>query len=191
MEAWWFTVGAHAVLTIGYAWIASILFWGNTSARQWRANPIATATFTIFLSCGIGHGLHVFHAFESQLGLASSSTTASQIAMGDPLLLVWSGATALVAVWYLTMRGRLGIVTFGAPLCEDMEAREQRAQKMRIPIQDAIIRAETRLALGDREGAMAALDEAMAISRDVVTELIGDDPRMRIKAGDLRRRSTV
>lgn len=189
--AWWLTVGGHSVLVVGYVWIATILFIGNTTARQWRANPLATATFFIFASCGLGHGIHVYHAFEEMLGLHTSSTVAARLAMSDPLLAAWSLTTAGVALWYLALRGRLHLVSAGAPLCEDLEERAERAAGMRGPIEEAIGRAQAALDAGDEAGALAALDEALVTSRETITDLMGGDRRLKIRAGDLRRRSSA
>lgn len=191
MEAWWFTVAGHGILVVGYVWIAAILFIGNTKSRQWHLNPLATATFLIFATCAAGHGIHVYHAFEGALGFETASITASRSAMGDPTLLVWSLATAMVAVWYLTLRRRLHLVSVGAPLCEDMEQREADARALREPIDASIAQAEAHLGAGDEEAALAAIDEAMEISQQTITTLIGDDRRLKIKAGDLRRRSAA
>ncbi len=189
--AWWLTVGAHSVLVVGYAWIAAILFIGNTNAKQWRANPLATATFLIFASCGLGHGLHVYHAFEEMLGLHSSSTVAARLAMSDPLLVIWSVVTAAVALWYLALRGRLHLVSAGAPLCADLADRAERAAAMRGPIDAAIDRAQAALEQGDGEAALVALDEALCASRDTIGDLMGHDRGMKIRAGDLRRRTSA
>ncbi len=186
MEWFWFTVGAHAALTFAYAWIAAILFIGNTGGQQWRANPVSTATFFIFLSCGIGHGTHAYHAVEPWLGIESSTTVAARVVLGDPLLLVWSAATAVVALWYLSIRSRLRLLTKGAPLCEDLEARNHRAAAIHAEVQVVIDFALQRIEDGELEAARIAIEEGLGKSREIITHLLGDDG-LRLRPGDLRR----
>ncbi len=184
MTEWMITAAAHAVLVIAYACIAWIVAKGLLQARQWRGNELAVASFGIFASCALGHGVHLLHALEHAAGLDSAVTSAAIVQFSDPVLLVWSAATALVASSYLFLRRHLRLVVHGGAVCEDLAAREDEARRLREPIKDAIALAQKRLMRGDSEGAQQALQVALWQGRESITILI-EPPEP--KPGSLRR----
>jgi hypothetical protein len=92
--------------------------------------------------------------------------------------------TAATGLWYWTMRRKFpGLVT-GAAVYEDLRIRQRRA----LDIHDSVVQglARAKLALdvqSDAEGGKA-VEETLAASRQIITELLGNET---IKPGDLRR----
>lgn len=194
MADWWVVnVAAQAVMVVCYAWLSGVMLKGIVLGHQWRTNPVAVATFAIFATCTVGHFVHVEHtvlpAVVSVLASSDATLEAARISHGDPLAIAWHGATAVAAVWYLTMRSRLQVVHGGQALCEDMVQKQSNAMAMHDQVMAGLARARARLDEGDRAGCEMELENALGASRSVITHLLGKpDETNAFGPGDLRRR---
>ena len=72
---------------------------------------------------------------------------------------------------------------------ERREARERQALEINDGIVQALAVAEYRLAQGDHDKAREAVRESLEAARDIITDLLGEDPTVAIQPGDLRRQT--
>jgi hypothetical protein len=165
MHAWELGAAANLVIAVAYLGIALIVGRGLAASGAWRANPLAVATGLIFFSCGIGHGLHLLH-----LAVDEHGSRASQ----DWHLGVWDAGTAVIAVWYFTLRGRFPALVGGAALFEDMRERRRRATEIHDNVVQGIATAKLALELGDRERATIALESTLERAKAIITDLLGE-----------------
>ena len=125
---------ANTVIFLTYFAISLTIARGLWKSRQWRNNKLGTATSAIFLTCAVGHGLHAvlyissvdghattqaFHTHDGELGglgLASAS---------------WDVGTALVGIWYWSLRSRFPALVRGAAVFEDLRLRQAAEQRLR------------------------------------------------------------
>lgn len=182
---WMLTAGANAVMVVVYGLVAVSMLRAIIDGRQLRSNPLLTATAAIFVACTLGHGSHLAHAL---LASATVGGDAVRTEFGDMRLLVWDVITALVAVYFYTLRSRFAIVYRGAALCEDMEKREHQALEMHDNIVQGLAQAKMALDLGQREEAYQAIESTLAASRRIMTEVLGNEGDiLALGPGDIRR----
>jgi len=189
---WHVTAAANAVMVLLYGLIAIQMLTALTRGRQWRRNPVLTATAAIFVACTIGHGVHLEHALGAYvtLGLDADATTrdAARASFADPRLLVWDVFTAAIAIWYFTLRGRFALIYEGAELCEDMDRRQQQASQLHDNVVQGLTEAKLAFDLGDRERGAAAIERSLVASKRIITDMLGrEDTPLEMGAGDLRR----
>lgn len=187
VELWMVGAGANVTLAIVYGAISLIMLQGLVRGRQWFTNPLATATAGIFVTCTLGHGLHAFHTLEPSLGFGHATGAAARTAMASPLLLSWDVLTAVVAVWYFTLRSRLQLIFEGAALCEDLEERHAKAQELHDNVVQGLVQAKLALDLGRREEGERAIAETLESAKSIITGLLGDARKAPLGPGDLRR----
>lgn len=185
IELWMVTAGANAVMMFVYGWIAALMLIGLYKGHQWLTNPLATATAAIFVTCTIGHGVHVEHILLPLIGVQDGVTPAAQAAMSDWRLLAWDLFTAGVAVWYFTLRKRLRLLFEGASLCEDLQQRQRQAQELHDNVVQGLVEAKLALDLGRREEGARVVSETLESAKQVITGLLGE---ARPEPGSLRRR---
>lgn len=186
--SWLVTATAHGVLVVAYLWIAFIIGRGQTIEKQWRSNPLASATFAIFLTCAIGHGVHMEHALLRTIGIDAAIGDAARLAMSDQLLVVWTPITALAAIYYLTKRRRLRVLQGGAPLVEDLVKRQAEARILHDQVIASVEAAKEALDRGDDAAARAAIEDGMAGSDQIIGALLGKSGSVHhVRPGDLRR----
>jgi hypothetical protein len=187
MEWWMLGLGANGVIALAYFGIAATIFFGIARSRQWLQNPLALATGMIFLSCGVGHGVHFVH------GLAVWSPTelaAQRLLFGEWHVWLVDGITALIAVWYFTLRGRFPALVRGAALFEDMRVRQRQALEIHDNIVQGIVKAKLSAELGEMEATKRELDSTLLASRNIMSELLGEAGKTRpIRPGELARGS--
>ncbi len=185
---WAITVVAHGILVVAYAWIAFMIGRAQTKEKQWRTNPLASATFMIFAACAIGHGVHAEHAALRTFGIEAEIGDAARIAMADPWLVVWTPLTALAALFYVSLRTRFRILQGGAPMVEDLVKRQQEAELLHDGVMVAVRRARDSLDAGDTDGALAAIEDGMNGSDGIIAALLGESGSVhKVRPGDLRR----
>ncbi len=191
-EWWMVTAGANAVLVFIYALIAIEMIRAIIDGRQLRSNPLLTATAAVFVTCTLGHGAHLMHAFFAQPVFwdvpAGAALDAVRAEFGDPRLVWWTVFTAGTAIYFYTLRSRFAIVYRGAALCEDMAKREAQALEMHDDIVQGLSRAKLALELGRQEEGRAAVEATLAASRRIITEILGTEgSEIALGPGDLRR----
>lgn len=189
-EWWTITATANVVMVVVYAWIAAIMIQGIRDGSQWRSNPLAVATAAIFVSCTIGHGLHLLHVLPPFSILDPAAAAAAQATFADWRLLAWDVATAITAIAYWLLRSRLAIVYEGTSLCEDMEERQRQAALLHDRVVEGLDRAKAQLAAGDREGSLRTMTMTLEEGKHVITTLLGPrERRSGLGPGDLRRQA--
>lgn len=191
-EWWMVTVGANAVMVLIYALVAIGMIRAIIDGRQLRSNPLLVATAAVFVTCTLGHGSHMAHALLANDFIWGNGPLAPLDAVraefGDPRLLWWDSITAVVAVYFYTLRSRFAIVYRGAALCEDMAKREAQALQMHDDIVQGLARAKMALDLGQREEGYRAIDETLSASRRIMTEVLGTEgTELALGPGDIRR----
>ena len=174
-EAWMVTAASNAIMVVIYGALFVIMLRGIIQGRQWFSNPIATATAAIFITCTIGHGLHLAHAvFPADLGHFVHDASAARAMFGDWRMLGWDVITAAVAIWYWSLRSRLVVIFRGAALCEDLEQRHQQASMLHDSVVQGLAQAKLALELGRREEARTAVVDTLRLSRRILGEMLGD-----------------
>ncbi len=188
VEPWMLTAGANAIMVAIYGTIAVMMVRNLVDGAQWRTNPIATATAAIFVTCTVGHGLHLAHVLLPVVGVDRELGEAARVAMADWRLLLWDGLTAVVAIWYWTLRNRFAVIFGGAALCEDMAKRQAEAAELHDNVVQGLARAKLALDLGQREEGARAVEETLASAKSIITGLLGaPSSKSALASGDLRR----
>jgi diguanylate cyclase (GGDEF)-like protein len=109
-EMWGPSVIASLGIAIPYFAIAYFIARGLMKSGQLGSNPLGFGTALIFFSCGAGHLLHAEHMLS---GGASFRATA------DLHMTLWDVSTAVIALWYLSMRRRYGQLLRSPAMFED------------------------------------------------------------------------
>jgi len=190
---WWVVAAcANLVILVAYLAIAFVVVRGIAAGNQWRSNPLAVATGLIFFSCGVGHGIHAVHLFLPSTELSDPAAAASRIAENEWHSAPWEALTAIVGVWYWTLRGRFPALLGSAALFEDVRDRQRQALELNDSVVQGLAAAKLAFELGREEDGMRALTATLDTARSIVTDLLGaDDEDGRLRPGDLRRRTTV
>ncbi|WP_433363643.1 ATP-binding protein [Actinoplanes sp. CA-142083] len=125
-DTWWqLTALANAVILAAYLAISLAIARGLWRSRQWRNNPLGLATAAIFFSCAVHHGSHTVHLLMPYFGGDMHAGMAMRMAFGmDFQAAGWDTVTALLAVWYWTLRGRFPALVRGAAVFEDLRLRQ-------------------------------------------------------------------
>ena len=97
MSLWLIGGIVNLVVAACYLAIGWIIQGGLSSTHQWRRNPLGVATFCIFLSCGLGHGLHAEHLLIGAR-VASPEGLALREAFGSWHVIAVEVATAGAAI---------------------------------------------------------------------------------------------
>lgn len=191
VEWWIVTAVANAVLVVIYGLVSISMINAIIDGRQLRTNPLLTATAAIFVTCTLGHGAHLAHAAFATAGFwgvaGPMAAARVQAEFGDPRLLWWDVITALVAIYFFTLRSRFGVVTRGAAFCEDMAKKESQALEMHDNIVQGLVQAKMALDLGDRDEGARAIDETLVAARRIMTDLLGKEgSEVALGPGDIR-----
>jgi signal transduction histidine kinase len=182
MAGWLPAAAFNVVVALAYLSIGWHILNGVRRTGSWRTNPLALATGLIFLSCSAGHAGHVGH-------LVDPATRAASLQVYDLHLVVVDGVTAVIALWYWSLRGRFPALVRGAAVFEDLEARREEALDLHDHVVQQLATAKLAFELGEHDQGLRALDAGLESSRRIVTDLVGDhhasDATMR--PGGLRR----
>lgn len=187
MEFWLLGISANGIIALAYFGIATTIFWGIAKAKQWRKNPLALATGLIFLSCGAGHIVHFSHG----INVANpADVTAARLLAAEWHTWVIDGATAVVAIWYFTLRGRFPALVRGSALFEDMQVRQRQALEIHDNIVQGLVKAKLSIEAGQTESGRKELDDTIEASRKIMSDLLGDAGRSRpLRPGELIRKN--
>ncbi len=152
---WQVSAGANAVVSLAYFGIFFAIALPLVRHGQLLSNKLGAATAAIFFSCGVGHGLHVVHTVLPLLGSDSPEAFAARtVSFHD---VAWSCLTALIGLYYWTLRRTYGALMQGATLFEDLEAKRRRTEL-----------AAQRAVLAARSEAEAERDAQAAMLRGIV-----------------------
>lgn len=183
MEFWHLALTVNIIVMACYLAIAFIVGRGIHASSQWSSNPLAVATFLIFLSCGVGHGMHVEH-----LLLPGVTRDASRLAFDSHLVLV-DATTAVIAIYYFLLRRKFPALLQSAAMFEDVQERRRQALDIHDTIVQELATAKMALETGHDKMGMAALERGLESSKAIITDLIGDNPdsAATMTPGGLRR----
>jgi hypothetical protein len=188
MSQWMIGAAANGVIMVAYLAIAFSILNGIAGTGQWRDNPLAVATGAIFLTCGIGHGLHFTHLLLPALGADGQVGEAARTEFNSWHAWAWDAVTAGVAVWYWTLRGRFPALVRGAALFEDMRQRQRQALEIHDNVVQGLAKTKLSLDLGRTEEGEREVEETLAASRKIISDLLGEPgSEMELGPGDLRR----
>lgn len=183
--AWVISVAGNATVAIAYAFIAFFIGQGLSRTNQWRRNRLAVATCLIFTSCSLGHAVHAEH-------ILFASAAAHGVDSRD-LMATWPGAllemaTASVAIYYVTLRNRYGILLAGNRMFDDLDDRQRTALEVHDDVIQGLVTAKLALDLGDVGEASRVIEHALEDTRRVVDRLmVPVTASGGIRPGDLRR----
>lgn len=163
MTAWQIAAVSNGVIAVAYVAIGVTIFRGVFKTGQQRSNPLAVATGLIFLSCGVGHGVHLEHLF------APDTREASRI-MFDVHMAWVDGVTAVIAVLYWSMRSTFGRL-LGSTMYIDRPAREAQRDLIGDELVQHLAAARFALAAGDTGVADASLRDALAATSALLVDL--------------------
>lgn len=185
---WWeFGAIANGVLFAAYMVITLSILIPLVKSDQLRSNHLGAATAVIFFSCGVGHGMHFFHLIAPSLGVEQSVGNAAR-ASTEWHIVLWDSFTALVGLYYVSLRKTYGSLMKGAALFDDMKAKQRQAIEINDNIVQGLVIAETALALNEQEQSQAALESTLAAARQIISDLLGEvGTEVRLGPGDLRR----
>lgn len=185
---WWvITAIADGVVAVAYLAIATAILRPLISEHQVRANKLGTATALIFLTTGVYHATHTVHMVLPSLGVHSESGLAMRQAF-DVDSALWDVLTALVGVYYWTLRRAYAPLMHGAKLFEDLRERQRRALEINDNIVQGLAVAQLALVTGEHERSLEAMEATLASARTIISDLLGEvGTETRLGPGDLRR----
>jgi signal transduction histidine kinase len=185
---WEVAAGANAVIAVAYVMISLAIIGPLVRERQLRSNPLGSATAMIFFTCAVHHGTHSIHLIGPTLGFDEEAGNALRDAFASWHVGFWDGFSAVVAVWYWTLRTSYGPLMRGAKLFEDMKERQRQALEINDNIVQGLAVAKMALELDEREKSKQALEGALASASSIITDLLGQaNPEVRLGSGDLVR----
>lgn len=183
----WWRIGltANAVVAVAYLLIAIAIVRPLLAGRQLRSNPLGTATAAIFLTCAVHHGGHVVHMLLP-LGSVQVDQGYALRAAYDWSWALWDVVSAVVGVYYWSLRRAYATLVRGAALFEDMRQREREALELNDEVLQGMVVAKMALDLGQPERAQRALDASISSASRIISDLIGPKPGTAGEKGLLR-----
>lgn len=178
---------ANLITMVAYFAIVAAILVPLIREQQVKANRLGTATALIFFTCAVVHGGHAMHALLPEFGLATTSGLGMRAAF-DPLTVTWDVFTAVVGIYYWTLRRTYGALMSGAKLFEDLRERQRQALEINDNIVQGLATAKLSLELDQTGVTREALESTLAAARGLITELLGEvAERPTFAAGELRR----
>ncbi|HEX8510645.1 MAG TPA: hypothetical protein VF635_14255, partial [Propionibacteriaceae bacterium] len=122
--AWWqLALVANTVISVAYAAISILILVPTARARQLWTNKLALATALIFFSCSVGHGLHAVQPLIAYLNGRQDELQH----MNNWWLATWHTFTAIIGIYYLSLRRLYGRLLSSAPLFHDLGEQQRLA----------------------------------------------------------------
>lgn len=178
---------ANLVTMTAYLAISAAIVVPLVRERQLKANRLGTATALIFFTCAVAHGGHAVHMLLPTLGFDVPSGIAMRAGF-DPLTVLWDIFTAVVGVYYWTLRRTYGALMSGAKLFEDLRERQRQALEINDNIVQGLATAKLALELDQTQVSKEALEATLASARGLITDLLGEvSDQPTFAPGDLRR----
>jgi hypothetical protein len=179
----------NLVIAAAYFGISYIIMSGLAKTGQLRSNKLGLATGLIFFTCGVHHGAHSVHMLLPVIGIDKVHGTLMRNAW-DWHIAVWDLVTAVVGVYYLSLRGSYASVLRGAQMFEDMKIRQRQALEINDNIVQGLAVAKYELDRGDNERSQQSIEATLRKARELITELLGErESEAGLGSGDLRRSS--
>ncbi len=178
---------ANFVTMMAYFAIVAAILIPLIREKQVLANRLGTATALIFFTCAVAHGGHTLHMVLPEFGVAERSGLGMRASF-DPITVVWDVFTAMVGVYYWTLRRTYGALMSGAKLFDDLRERQRQALEINDGIVQGLAAAKLSLELDQTAITQEALESTLASARALITNLLGEvSERPDFDAGDLRR----
>lgn len=174
MQWWMLGAASNGVIAVAYFMISFVITRGLLKGGQLGSNRLGAATAAIFLSCAVHHGAHMVHMLMPYAGVDLHQGLAMREAWG-PQLAFWDLLSAVIGVYYWTLRGGFGSVGASPQLFADQHEREQRALELNDAVLQGMVVARMSFDLNEPQRAMNALDGSIAAASKMITELIGDE----------------
>ena len=106
----------------------------------------------------------------------------------DVQAVIWDIFTALVGIYYWTLRRTYGALMSGAKLFDDLRERQRQALEINDGIVQGLATAKLALELDQTSVTREALESTLASARGLITELLGEvSDQPTFAPGDLRR----
>ena len=172
---WQIGLVSNAVIMVAYALISLAIIVPLARSRQLRTNPLGAATAAIFLSCAVHHGAHAVHMLMPSFGVIDEQGLAMRAAWGWPLA-IWDVVSAVVGVYYWTLRRTYSSLMEGAQLFQDMRQREQQALELNDSVLQGMVVAKMALDLDQPAKAREALTTSIDSASRIITDLLGNSP---------------
>lgn len=187
--SWWHVAAvANAVILVAYLAIAFSIAGGLRRTGQWQTNPLGVATAAIFFTCAIHHGSHPLHMLLPAVGLEDKTGDAMRTAFDSWHSASWDLVTAAVGVWYWSLRSRFPALVRGAALFEDVKERQRQALDIHDSVVHGLATAKLSFELDRHEDGMRAVENTLAASRKIITDLLGEEgSEIALQPGDFRR----
>lgn len=187
---WWvIATVSNAVVAIAYLLISISILRPLVASGQLRSNPLGAATAAIFLTCAVHHGGHTVHMLLPYAGIGEAQGLAMRAAF-DWQMATWDIVSAVVGVYYWSLRRTYSALMRGAKLFEDLRQREQQALELNDEVLQGIVVAKMALDLDDRERCQAALETSISSASRIITDLLGPDAQGS-RSGLLRRTAAL
>ena len=170
---WWSTgMAANAVVAMAYLLISLAIVRPLLRTGQLRSNRLGAATAAIFFSCAVHHGAHTVHMLLPYVGVAEAQGLAMRESYGVQGG-IWDVVSAIVGIYYWTLRRTYGSLMEGAKLFEDMQQREKQALELNDNVLQGLVVAKLALDLDDRAKAYSAIEGAIGSASTMITEMLG------------------
>jgi hypothetical protein len=188
MSSWIVGAAANLAIFTGYLAISIAIAVGLARSKQWRANPLGVATAAIFFASAIHHGFRPAYMLLPFAGVEERTGHAMRTFYEDWQTSSWDVLTAVVGLWYWTLRSRFPALVRGAAVFEDIHQRQRQALQINDDVVQGLATARYALDAGDERRAREAIDVTLASARSIMTELLGPVGGERpIEPGRLRR----
>jgi signal transduction histidine kinase len=189
---WQIITAANLVIAAAYFSISYIIASGLIRTGQLSTNKLGLATALIFFTCGVHHGTHAVHMLLPAFGVDDQQALNLRASWHWESA-VWDIATAMVGVYYLSLRGSYSSVLRGAQMFEDLKVRERQALEINDSIVQGLTVAKYQLDRGADGKSRDAIEETLRKARGLISELLdepGAGPKI-TEPGDLRRASAA
>ena len=173
MEWWQIGTVANVVVAIAYLGIATAIFRPLARAGQLTTNRLGTATGLIFVTCAVHHGLHPAHMLLPYLGAEETQGLATRASF-DWHQGTWDVLTAGVGIYYWTLRRSYGRLLEGGTLFDSLQRKHREAVEINDSVLQSLVAAQMARRLHRDEEADAAVEKALAATRQVVGRLLAD-----------------
>jgi hypothetical protein len=184
---WQIITAANLVIAGAYFSISYIIASGLIRTGQVSTNRLGLATALIFFTCGVHHGSHAVHMLLPSFGIDDAQAYDLRNSWHWQSA-VWDIATAMVGVYYLSLRGSYSSVLRGAQMFEDLKVRERQALEINDSIVQGLTVAKYQLDRGADSKSREAIEDTLRKARGLISELL-DEPGGQHKPtqpGDLR-----
>jgi signal transduction histidine kinase len=169
VDLWQVAAAANGVIAVAYLCISATIGHGLMRGGQLRTNRLGLATTFIFATCGLGHLAHLSHITSAVA--AGPVAMASLSSLYDWHLVVVDGVTAMVAIWYWTLRSQYRAL-LGVSLFTDIDAHRRQAVLLHDAVVQDLAAARYALQLHEPEASAEALERALDRAIAIVGDLL-------------------